>query len=114
MSRFEGGLHSLKANPSAGTDDQNSRHAVNALVGPATHRHVRSGRPHRKMDGRLGHGRRSADRSTEFAEIRVILPRAAALLPERCVCRLVSVGFLTYTLLFFSRNPISIYQHIRF
>src|SRR5262245_17013987 len=27
MSRFEGGPHSLKANPSAGTDDQNSRHA---------------------------------------------------------------------------------------
>ena len=26
---------------------------VNALVGPATHRHVRSGQPHRKMDGRL-------------------------------------------------------------
>jgi hypothetical protein len=36
---------------------------VNALVGPATHRHVRSGRPHRKMDGRLEHGRRSTDRS---------------------------------------------------
>src|SRR5215468_6591668 len=60
MSRLEGGLHSLKANPSAGTDDQNSRHArFNALVGPATHRHVRSGRPHRKMDGRLEHARRS-------------------------------------------------------
>src|SRR5262245_1599504 len=28
MSRFEGGLHGLKANPSAGADDQNSRHAV--------------------------------------------------------------------------------------
>src|SRR5262245_28392465 len=27
MSRFEGGPHSLKAYPSAGTDDQNSRHA---------------------------------------------------------------------------------------
>ena len=37
MSRFEGGLHGLKANPSAGADDQNCRHAVNTLVGPATH-----------------------------------------------------------------------------
>jgi len=27
MSRFEGGLHGLKANPSAGADDQNCRHA---------------------------------------------------------------------------------------
>jgi len=26
----------------------------------------------------------------------------------------MSVGLLTYTLLFFSRNPMSIYQHIRF
>jgi len=27
MSRFEGGLYGLKANPSTCTDDQNSRHA---------------------------------------------------------------------------------------
>jgi hypothetical protein len=32
MSRFEGGLHSLKANPSTGTNDQNSRHARSMLV----------------------------------------------------------------------------------
>src|SRR5262249_17335984 len=34
MSRFEGGLHGLKANPSAGADDQNCRHASKRLSAP--------------------------------------------------------------------------------
>jgi hypothetical protein len=35
MSRLEGGLHSLKADPSAGADDQNCRHGLMLPVGPA-------------------------------------------------------------------------------
>ena len=35
MSRLEGGLHSLKADPSAGADDQDRRHGVMLPVGPA-------------------------------------------------------------------------------
>jgi hypothetical protein len=51
MSRFEGGLQGLKANPSAGADDQNCRHARQLLSDPPliVMCHVRSRQPHRKM-----------------------------------------------------------------
>ena len=35
MSRLEGGLHGLKANPSARANDQDCRHGVMLPVGPA-------------------------------------------------------------------------------
>jgi hypothetical protein len=35
MPRLEGGLHSLKADPSAGADDQDSRHGIMLPLRPA-------------------------------------------------------------------------------
>jgi hypothetical protein len=67
MSRFEGGLHSLKANPSTGTNDQNSRHARSMLVSdpPLIVMCNLGGRIARWMG--FEHGCRSTDRSEHEA-----------------------------------------------
>jgi hypothetical protein len=53
MSRLKGGLHGLKADPSARANDQDFRHGVMLLVGPPGSRHARYTQPRRKMGGRL-------------------------------------------------------------
>src|SRR5215470_9922519 len=49
MPRLEGGLHGLKADPSARADDQDCRHGVMLPVGPSWLTRCRQ--PHRKIRG---------------------------------------------------------------
>src|SRR5215472_12230606 len=88
MSRLKGGLHRLKADPSARADDEDRRHGVMLLVGPAWLTSCAS-RPAAPQEGRAA---RNAFQCVAIARGAILRGRKTGWLPlERPPARLIEI-----------------------